>query len=217
MPLFSKKPQTQDLTGLGLEQLLLFADASNDPVQKYQALLLAEQKDPQSLPVQRRLLLLGRLFERNPRQADYTIIPCYLFHAFEHPEDHPMQTQQQMVRELFESERLQRCLALAPDPAAFLAEYHQELAREYLRIFIAGDNSHIPRVFGISLRGSMARYLALPCRDVISNILSSPYLSKQEADSLAKTFYKGFYQFHQGEIAQLDKLLGPQILALLRS
>lgn len=216
MPLFQRKTKSRDLQGLGLEELLFEAETSTDPRVKHQALTLAEQISPDHLEVQRQLLLLGRLHERNPRQVDFRVIKSYLLHAFEHPEQHSQTEQQDMARELFNDPRLLRCLALAPNPDAFLNEYLDDLSRDYLRIFVAGDNRHIPRVFGISFKGSMARYLAVPVRDLLVNVLASPWLSETEAALLAKAFYKAFFQHTQGEVQQLDKLLGAEVRALLR-
>ena len=30
----------------------------------------------------------GRLHERDGRRVDYSVVKCYLFHVFEHPEQH---------------------------------------------------------------------------------------------------------------------------------
>ena len=147
---------------------------------------------------------------------DPTVISCYAFHAFEHPEAHSAQEQQGLIRGLFDSPRLQRCLQLSPEPAAFLQEVLLELARRYMRIFVAPDTSHAPRVFGLSFKSSLHRYLAVPARDILTNILSSPHLSKEEARLLAQAFYRAFYEDAQGDSQALDSLLGAEVCAQLR-
>jgi len=212
---FSKKSPQPDLANMGLEDLLFVARTQQDPVWRHQALTRAEQLVPENLEVQRALLLHGRLHERDPKKMDFSVIKCYLLHAFEHPEDHPPEEARRMARELFEEARLLRCLKLATDPEAFLREYLQELAREYMRIFVAADNRHIPRVFGISFRGSLARYLAAPACDILRNILSSPHLNEEEARLLARAFYRAFYEFTGGDVTSLDSRLGPQLRGLI--
>ena len=60
-----------------------------DPVYAHARLKRAEILAPDSLEVQKALLLLGCLHERQRRPADYSLIKCYLLHAFEHPESIP--------------------------------------------------------------------------------------------------------------------------------
>lgn len=216
MPLFNKKKQAPNLSGLTLEKLLFMADTETDPVLIHQALSRAEELAPDDLNIQRRLLLLGRLHLRSSKVMDFSVIKSWLLHAFEHPDKHKDAEAKGMARELFDEARLVRCLELAEDKAAFLKGYHEELARDYIRIFIAADNTHVPRVFGISFRGNLARYLAIPARDIISNILSSPWLSAEEAIPLAKAFYKAFYEHVSGEVRELDRLLGAEICGQLK-
>lgn len=216
MSLFSKKKTTPDLQGMDLAQLLFVADTQEDPVVQHQALIMAEALSPDDLSVQKKLLLLGRMHERNPKKPDLTVIKCHLLHAFEHPEKFKEAQLQEMARELVGEKRLLLAMQKAPDGQQFLSDYLLDLSREYLRIFLAADNSHIPRVFGISFKGSRARYLAPPASDLIKNVFASPFLSEQEARVVARAFYRAYFEFNQGESKQLDALLGAEICALLR-
>lgn len=216
MSLFSKKKPAPDLSRMNLDQLLFVADTHEDPVVMHQALRQAEALDPENLQVQKKLLLLGRLHERNPKKPDMSVIKCHLLHAFEHPEKFKEEQLRQMARQLVDEDRLQKAMQMAPDGQLFLEDYLLELSREYLRIFLASDNSHIPRVFGISFKGSRARYLAPPARDIINNVFASPFLDQQEARLVARAFYRAYFEFNQGESKQLDALLGPEVCALLR-
>jgi len=216
MPLFSKKKEPELREGLTMEQLLFIADTQDDPVRVYQALARAEQLAPEDLGIQRRLLLHGRLHERNPRDLDFSVIKSFLLNAFEHPEKHKPEDLRKMERELFDEPRLLRALELAPDRAAFLRGYLEDLSRDYMRIFISSDSGHVPKVLGFSFKGALPRYLAMPARDILKNIFSSPYLSREEAQVLAKAFYRAFFEQVQGETKALDAQLGPELLALLR-
>ena len=216
MPLFSRKHTLPDLEGKTLDELLFLSDTAEDPRMKYHALSQAERLEPDNLETQRRLLLHGRLHERDPRRVDFSVIKCRLLHGFEHPEQHPEGEARAMARELFDDARLRRCLELAKDGDNFLQGYLEDLSRDYMRIFVASDNTHIPRVFGVSFKGSLHRYLAVPARDVISNILSSPYLKEEEARVLARAFYRAYFEHARGETRELDTLLGAEIRAQLK-
>jgi len=216
VPLFSRKKPGPNLEGLPLEEYLHIAETEEDPVIIHAALSHAEALAPEDLEIQKKLLLLGRLHERNPKRFDFSVIKSYILHAFEHPEAHQEAERVQMIREIFHHERLKRCLAMAPDPDAFLREYLLALAQDYIRLFVAGDNSHVPRIFGFTFRGSLAKYLAVPAGEIIANIFSSPELTDEESQALGKAFYRAFYDYTNGEVRELDKNLGPQIRALLR-
>lgn len=216
MPVFKKKTARPDYENLSLDQLLFEADTRDDPQLIYDALKRAEQLAPNDLGIQRRLLLHGRLHKRNNKNVDFSVIKSHLLNSFEHPEKHREEDIRKMHRALFDEEQLQKCLALAPDSEAFHREYLEELSKDYIRIFLAPDSSHSPRVFGISFKGNLQKYLAAPARDIISNILSSPYLGNAEAIMLAKAFYRAFYEYAQGEVRELDSRLGAEIRAQLR-
>lgn len=215
MPIFNRKKTAPGLDGLGLEELLFVADTQEDPKLAHAALIKAESLRPDSLEVQRRLLLHGRLHERDPKRLDFSVIKCYLLHAFEHPEQHPEEDQRRMARELFDAPRLLRCLELANYPQAFLEQYLKQLSHDYLRIFIAPDRSHSPRLLGFSLGGKLNQYLARPARDVLANALSSPHLSAGEAKTLAAAFYTAFNEYNRGDAGELDRLLGAELRAQL--
>ena len=211
-----KKTQTPEIPdNMTVMELIHEARMAQDPRHAYALLKRAEVLAPDSIEVQRALLMHGRLHERDRRAPDFSVIKSYLLHAFEHPEKHSEEQQRQMVRELFDDKRLQHCLALAQDPQAFLRDYLKDLAQEYMRIFIAGDNSHVPRVFGISNRSSMHRYLAVPAADLLHNVFLCPFLSEEEQLQVGKAFYEAFYRQVDGNTKELDRKLGAQLCARL--
>ena len=210
------KDAKRALDTLPLEELLFLADTAQDPKAVYEALAEARKREPQNLAVQRKLLMHGRLHERSAKKMDFSVIKCYLLHAFEHPEDHKDGEQKAMARELFDDPQLQVCLDLAQDKAHFLQTYLEDLSREYMRVFVAPDSTHIPRVFGLSFKGTLPKYLAKPARDIIHNILSSPYFNEEEARVLARAFYRAFYDYAHGEARELDSLLGAQLRQALQ-
>ena len=217
MPWFSKKkkPVINIDDRMSVLDLLHAAKTADDPKVAYACLQRAEILAPDSLDVQRELLLLGRLHERDKRAPDYSIIKSWLLHVFEHPEQHDEAQQRRMTRELFDEKRLQNCLKIAPDPDAFLASYLDALCDEYMRIFIAGEAAHTPRVFGVSMKSSLHKYLASPVSDMIHNIFLSPFLDEKEQGQLARSVYKAYHRFVSGEVKELDSLLGAQLVHAL--
>lgn len=133
------------------QTLVRQADAESDPVARHRLLLEAEALCPEELAVQRALLRLGRLHERDPRRLDYHCIRCYLLHVFEAPEEESPAQRQAMLTELTEDARLQRCLSLSPDPEGFLREELLWLCREYIRLFLKGSSRHMKRFMGFQL------------------------------------------------------------------
>ena len=209
--MFSKKKVNEIKDSMTLSDLLHEAKVTDDPVFAYACLKRAEIMAPDSLEVQRALLMHGRLHERGRVAGDYSVIKCYLLHSFEHPEKHSQQEQEQMARELFNDPYLKNCLDLSPQPEAFMKDYLAELCAEYMHIFIAGDTSHAPLVFGLATKGMLHRYLAKPANDLLRNALSSPWLSMEEQLLLARGFYQAFYRQMDGQTKELDTLLGAEI------
>lgn len=215
MPLLPKKKAFEIKDSMTLTDLLHNAKVTDDPVLAFACLKRAEIMAPDSLEVQRALLMHGRLHERGRVAGDFSVIKCYILHSFEHPEKHSPQEQEQMARELFCDLHLKACLELSTQPEVFLKDYLAELCADYMRIFIAGDTSHAPAIFGLATKGMLHRYLAKPANDLLRNALSSPWLSLDEQLLLARSFYQAFYRQMDGQSRELDKLLGAEICRTL--
>lgn len=212
---FTKKRSKAVPDHMDETELIYEAKLSDDPVYAYACLTKAETLDPDNLSVQRALLMLGRLHERGRDPADYSAIKSYVLHSFEHPEKYSEEGLKSAAEKMFRDPRLMRCLALAPDPQVFLEQYLDDLAEEYMRVFIAGDSSHAPRVFGFSARLKMSTYLARPVSDLISNALQSPFLTEDQRRMTARAVYKAFSRQMGGEIKALDQLLGAEICRVI--
>jgi len=216
MAFFSKPKVAPVLDGLSVDTLLARAKDQSDPVVKYAYLSRAAQLAPEDIRAQRALLMHGRLHQRDPRRIDYSVIKCYLFHAFEHPADHVPEKQREMARELFDDPLLLKCLALAPDRDAFMKDYLQEISAAYIQLFIAGDSRHSPGIMGIVINSKLPKYLAAPAGDVIANILSCQYLDSEERLLLARAFYRAFSSFTGGAVGHLDERLGGETVMTLQ-
>ncbi len=216
MALFKNKESFAVPDGLDTDELLHRAETDEDPARRYAYLKKAEEAEPDNLAVQRSLLMLGRLHERNPKVIDFSVIKCYLFHAFEHPEKHTEKEIQSMSRDLLDNERLKRCLSLAADAEAFRLSYLEELAREYVRLFLVSDSGHVPSIFGFSFKSNIAKHLAPHAQTILTNILSCPHYGAEEQRLVARQFYKAFSMEMNSQTLELDKLLGAGICRALK-
>ncbi len=216
MGLFAKKYTPPCMDGMDVDTLYARGRSAQDPRDAHAFLARAAEIAPDDLRVQKELLLLGRLHERNSQHITFHVIKCYLLHAFEHPEKHDKNEQQRMARELFDHEQVSRCLAIAPDKEAFLKEYLEDLCAEYVRLFIAGDTTHTRAILGITIGAKQPVYLAIPAFDVIDNILKSQFLSEDEKTLLAGAFYRTYRAHMDGRTEPLDEKLGHQLGRLIR-
>ncbi len=195
--------------------LLQKSQEEGDPKKRYALLLEAEKANPDNLNVQKALLLHGRWHERDRRKLDFSVIKCYLLHAFEEPKAHTAIQREQMVDELFHEERLGRAMSIAPDPRSFLQEYLTALSQEYIRLFLKGSSKHMRPVFGFAPAGKPSKLLAAPAAGMIRSMLGDPLLTDEEQETLARAFYEGFDLECEGETGHLDAALGAD-LALLK-
>lgn len=216
MGLFAKKYMPPRMDGMDVDTLYARGRSAQDPRDAHAFLSKAAEIAPDDLRVQKELLLLGRLHERDSQHITFHVIKCYLLHAFEHPEDHDQAEQKRMARELFDHEQLKHCLSIAPDPEVFLKEYLQDLCAEYVRLFIAGDTTHTRAILGITIGAKQPVYLAAPAYDVIDNILRSSSLSEDEKTLLAGAFYRAYHAHMEGRTEPLDEKLGNDLGRLIR-
>lgn len=210
-----KKAEKTETLPRNAEQLYIMARAEKDPLRKHRLLEEAVKLAPDMLNVRREILMLGELYRRDGKAPNMRLIKCYLFHIFEHPEAHSEEEQEEMARELFDAPELKACLTLSDEPENFLKEYLLELAGVYVDVFITGDKSHAPALFGFPVTRNIEDYWARPAADVIRNVFLCPFLSETEKKQTAEAFYKAFYQAVKGRTAALHENLGAEICALL--
>jgi len=194
--------------GEDVSQLLRRAQDENDPKKRYALLCEAEEAAPNNMQVQKALLLHGRLHERDKRKVDFSVIKCYLLHAFEEPETFSSAEREEIIRELVMEDRLVKAMELAPDGQAFLRDYLTALSGEYIHLFLRGSSRYMKPIFGFAPAGKPAKLLAAPAACMLRCILKEPALSKDRQEMLAGAFYLAYAQEFQGETAYLDEALG---------
>lgn len=181
------------------------AQGESDPVKRYALLNQAAQAYPDSLAVHKALLYHGRLHQRNPKRIDFSVIKCYLLHPFEEPEAHSEAERQAYIQELFAGPELERCLSLAPDGEAFMAEYLQEISRQYIELFLRGSSRHMRSILGFPL-GKADKLLAEPAARMLRQMRGDRLLSSRQQEQLFQAFYEAFKQT-VGHTAFLDAAL----------
>lgn len=203
----SLRAQAAGSTPAEARKLLEEAEKQRDPKKKRELYLEAQRQFPDCLEVAEAILFLGRLYERDPRKLDYSVIKSYLWQMYLTPEDFSDEKKDAMRAELFEHPDLKRCLALAPDADAFLRGYLQRLAMEFVRIFLSSSNRYMPSYFGIRFEGRAAKSLSAPVATMLANIRRDFALPPERRAMLSAALYQGFLKQTGGDSHWLDERL----------
>ena len=214
MGLFKRKePAFVVPEGADVATLVFRANAAQDPVERHALLSRAEEMEPDNLAVQRALLLLGRLHERNAKRVDFTVIKSYLLRCFEY--ELPRAEYDACIEEMTNHPRLARCLSLCADRAEFLSGYFYDLSRQYIELFLRGDSRHVPNLLGFTSTAKSPEDLALPSARIIEAELSCEDMPEDMRLLAARAFYRAFSDGMGGKTQRLDELLGAQTLGRL--
>ena len=157
-------------------KLVRRSEEGGDPAARKKLLDQAIALCPDSLSVNKAVLLFGRLGDPCKDLTDHHRFKCYLLHVFEGDEKPAMQ--EAMLRELTEDPQLQRCLSLAPDRQAFIEDYCLSMCREYINLFIRGNSQYNGTIFGFRF-GNLPKRCSVPVALMIYNMgqvsLPAPY------------------------------------------
>ena len=174
------------------QEALDAAQKTEDPVKRHALLMEARKTCPDCLAVERELLHLGRLHERNPKKLDYSVIKCFLLHPYLTPNEFSQEKKDAMRAELLESEQLRRCQALAPDADGFTREYLERLSREFIHLFLEGSNVYMRSLFGFTFRKNTAKVLAPPAAQMLLHMQNDSALNTVQREMLMNSFYRAF-------------------------
>lgn len=199
-------PQRQPLQKGALDAITK-ASQAKDPKAKLSILTNAQKEYPDCLEIAEELLFLGRLYERDAKNADYSVIKCYLFQLYLTPEDFSDAKAEAMRTEFFSHPQLLRCLALAADPNLFTQRYLMRLAGEFIELFLRGSNIYMRSIFGFTMGSKAPQLLAAPAGNILLNIHSDLALPQDQRHTLYTAFYNAFDRQMSGETSWLDELL----------
>ena len=194
------KPESEAVLAL-LNKL----ESMSDPAKKSKLLLQAQAEHPDSLAIAEELLFLGRLSERDPHTLDFSVINSYLLMIYLEPSAVSPEKVEEMRRELFDHPQLARCLALAPDPTAFLNHYLVRLSGHFIDLFLRGSSKYMRRVFGFGLDSRAPKLLASPAAHMLASIRDDSGLTAEQRAMLMRALYTAFSNNLGGDTQWLRK------------
>ena len=190
-----------------LQKLLQQAETESDAKRKHEMLTRALAAYPDSLAVAEELLFMGRLYERNARNLDFSVIKSYLLNLYLEPDAIAPEKQAGMRRELFDHPDLERCLALCEDRGTFMHHYLKRLSSEFISLFLQGSSQYMHRWFGISVDSRAPKLLAVPAAKMIAGMTTDEQLTAEQRGQLVSAFYAAFAVQYNGETSWLQKEL----------
>jgi len=190
-----------------VRELLQQAGGIKDIRKKWKFLLQAEEKYPNSLPIAEELLFLGRLYDRDKRQLDFSVIKCYLLMVYLKPDEFPEERATQFKEEIFAHPQLLKCLALTPSQDAFLRKYLLRLCEEFIRLFLRGDSTYMRKLFGFGLDSRAPKLLADPVSYMLDNIRRDSQITPEQQELLMNALYRSFDKNMGGDIQWLNQRL----------
>ena len=164
---------------------------------------------PDSREIKWELLFVGT--EEPKKRAfalDFSIIKCYILEFYRTPGDFSEDRRNRMRAQLFDDPQLRETCALFDDPEQKQREYIQRLCREYLEIFLEGNNQVMGSWFGIRLERNKEKKLAVPVADMIKRMKADEKLSPEQREQLVQAMCQAYAGKAGGRMEYLDALLG---------
>ncbi|MDD3213447.1 MAG: hypothetical protein PHY64_07225 [Eubacteriales bacterium] len=195
-PLNKPAPAPEDEA---VQKLLRQVEEQLDPRKKHEILVKAMEEHPESLAIAEEVLFLGRLYERNPRKLDFSVIKCFLLNLYLEPETISPEQRDAMRREIFDHPDLDRCLALAENKDAFMAGYLARMSDQFIKLFIHGSSKYMHRYFGFGLESRTPKLLAYPAARMLAAVQEDDQLTGEQRTMLKRALYDAFVQQASGD------------------
>ena len=125
--------------------------AVNSYPERKKILLKGLEACPDSLEIAWEMLFIG---EEAPRKAwgiDFSIIKCWILEIYWKPGDFSEEKRNRMRAQFFDDPELVRCLNRFENPQDKQREYLLRLCREYVELFLEGNNQVMGNVFGFHI------------------------------------------------------------------
>ncbi len=178
--------------------------ASSIPARK-KILLEARAVCPDCFPIEWELLFVGHGDKPHPRnQIDFSIIKSYLLEMYLTPEEFSEERKQMDRQELFGDPQLLRCLRMSGDPDRALQDYLLRLSREFIDLFLEGDNRISKTIMGFRLDRNPEKTLSRAAAGVLRNIQADEQLPDDRRRLLYQIFYQAFSIRLGGQTGWLD-------------
>lgn len=208
-----KRPADSALPGESLA-LLEKARREEDPVKKHALLMDLRSQHPDTIEVEREVLMLGRLHERSRRDVSFRNIKCYLLQIYLDDRELSREDVTEMRQELFHHPQLEVCQRLAPDAEQFTREYLEALSGDFIQLFLEGSNLYMRSFFGFVNHRNAPALLAPHAARMLENMSGDDELSPDEKQMLLTAFYRAFSARMNGDTAKLDERLADMGLTI---
>ena len=116
------------------------------------------------------MLFIGEGEPGKRNAVDFSVIKSHALDMYHDPAFYTPEEQERMRLQLFGGPGLEECFALFEDPAEKQREYIQRLCREYVSVFLAGDNRIMGSLFGIRTEKNREMKLAGPVKQMIGRV-----------------------------------------------
>lgn len=187
--------------------LLEKARREEDPVRKHELLQALREKHPNALDIQREILLLGKLYQRDRRTVSFHRIKCYLLQIYLDDRELSREKIADMRRELFSDPQLMLCRQLAPDPEQFTREYLSRLSEDFIQLFLEGSNLYMRSFLGFVNHRNAPALLAPYAARMLEAMSRDKELTEEQRGQLTAAFYQAFRTRMNGDTAKLDEQL----------
>lgn len=177
----------------------------DNPVKKHDMLLALQAQHPDSLEVAEELLYLGRLYERNHKSLDFSVIKSFVLNVYLDPGEMKPDKREALHREIFSHPDLDRCLLLAENKNAFLSRYLEHISEEFVRLFLKGSSQHMHTFFGFTQSSKAPKFLAQPAAVMLRNMQRDGSLTGEQRELLMRAFYTAFSCQADGQTKYLDE------------
>ena len=162
---------------------------------------------PDSLEIRWEMLFIGEEGPKKGKVINYSIIKSWVLEIYWKPKDFSTEQKDRMRAELFDALQLKETLALFEDPERKQEEYIQRLCREYVELFLEGNNQVMGNIFGFQIGKNKDRKLAAPVAQMIRNIRADEKLLPQQREQLWKAMYHAYGARTGGKMESLDELI----------
>ena len=163
---------------------------------------------PDSREIKWELLFVGEEEQKKRSFAlDFSIIKCYILEIYRSPGEFSEEKRNRMRSLLFDDPQLRETCELFDNPEQKQLEYIQRLCREYLEIFLEGNNQVMGNWFGIRLERNREKKLAVPVAEMIRRIKKDEKLSPEQREQLVQAMVQAYAAKAGGNMEYLDSLL----------
>ena len=189
------------------ERWIREAQAMTSYPKRKEILLKGQQACPDSREIAWELLFIGKPEEKRPKAIDYSIIKSWILEIYWNPGSFSEERKDRFRAQLFDDPELVRTLQMFPDPEKKQREYLERLCKEYVELFLEGNNQVMGGIFGFRLERNKDKRIAVPVAQMIANIRADEKLLPEQREQLWKILYQAYGVRTGGKMEYLDELL----------